>query len=142
MPSLRRFALSLTRHASNADDLVQNCLERALGSVASKRPDGDLRAWLFTILYRQFVDNHRRTRRYARMLEFFTGRDDAHPSTERTVMNFNLFSVIAASAISATVALPASATTVGGDKKSMAYTQKYLQQSANFHAALAPKPQL
>ena len=86
MPSLRRFALSLTRHASNADDLVQNCLERALGSVASKRPDGDLRAWLFTILYRQFVDNHRRTRRYARMLEFFTGRDDAQPSTERTVM--------------------------------------------------------
>lgn len=57
-------------------------------------------------------------------------------------MNFNLFSVIAASAISATVALPASATTVGGDKKSLAYTQKYLQQSANFHAALAPKPQL
>ena len=86
MPSLRRFALSLTRHASNADDLVQNCLERALGSVASKRPDGDLRAWLFTILYRQFVDNHRRTRRYARMLEFFTGRDDAQPSTERTVI--------------------------------------------------------
>lgn len=86
MPSLRRFALSLTRHASNADDLVQNCLERALGSVASKRPDGDLRAWLFTILYRQFVDNHRRSRRYARMLEFFTGRDDAQPSTERTVL--------------------------------------------------------
>lgn len=86
MPSLRRFALSLTRHASNADDLVQNCLERALGSVASKRPDGDLRAWLFTILYRQFVDNHRRTRRYAQMLEFFTGRDDAQPSTERTVI--------------------------------------------------------
>lgn len=86
MPSLRRFALSLTRHASNADDLVQNCLERALSSVASKRPDGDLRAWLFTILYRQFVDNHRRTRRYARMLEFFTGRDDAQPSTERTVI--------------------------------------------------------
>ena len=86
MPSLRRFALSLTRHASNADDLVQNCLERALGSVASKRPDGDLRAWLFTILYHQFVDNHRRTRRYARMREFFTSRDDAQPSTERTVI--------------------------------------------------------
>ncbi|MCU1727512.1 sigma-70 family RNA polymerase sigma factor [Pseudomonas sp. 7P_10.2_Bac1] len=86
MPSLRRFALSLTRHASNADDLVQNCLERALGNAASKRPDGDLRAWLFTILYRQFVDHHRRNRRYARMLEFFTGRDDAQPSTERTVI--------------------------------------------------------
>ena len=86
IPRLRRFALSLTRHASNADDLVQNCLERALGSVADKRPDGDLRAWLFTILYRQFVDQHRRSRRYARMLEFFTGRDDTQPSTERTVL--------------------------------------------------------
>ena len=86
IPRLRRFALSLTRHASNADDLVQNCLERALGSVDSKRPEGDLRAWLFTILYRQFVDNHRRSRRYARMLEFFTGRDDTQPSTERTVL--------------------------------------------------------
>lgn len=86
IPRLRRFALSLTRHASNADDLVQNCLERALGSVADKRPDGDLRAWLFTILYRQFVDNHRRSRRYARMLEFFTSRDDTQPSTERTVL--------------------------------------------------------
>ena len=86
IPRLRRFALSLTRHASNADDLVQNCLERALRSVADKRPEGDLRAWLFTILYRQFVDNHRRSRRYARMLEFFTGRDDTQPSTERTVL--------------------------------------------------------
>ena len=86
IPRLRRIALSLTRHASNADDLVQTCLERALGSVDSKRPEGDLRAWLFTILYRQFVDNHRRSRRYARMLEFFTGRDDTQPSTERTVL--------------------------------------------------------
>ena len=86
IPRLRRFALSLTRHASNADDLVQTCLERALGSVAEKRPEGDLRAWLFTILYRQFVDQHRRSRRYARMLEFFTGRDDAQPSVERTVI--------------------------------------------------------
>ena len=54
-------------------------------------------------------------------------------------MNFNLFSVISACAISATVALPASATTVVSDKKSAAYTQKYLQQSANFYAALDHK---
>ena len=54
-------------------------------------------------------------------------------------MNFNLFSVIAASAISATVVLPASASTVVSDKKSASYTQKYLQQSANFYAALDHK---
>ena len=56
-------------------------------------------------------------------------------------MNFNLFSVIAASAISATVALPASASVLISDKKSPSYTQKYLQQSANFYAALDPKSQ-
>ena len=54
-------------------------------------------------------------------------------------MNFNLFSVIAASAISASVVLPASASVEISDKKSATYTQKYLQQSANFYAALDHK---
>jgi RNA polymerase sigma-70 factor (ECF subfamily) len=91
IPGLRRFALSLARNPSSADDLVQSCLERALSSWAGKRDDGDLRAWLFSILYRQFLDAHRRHRRYARMLEFFTGRDDAQPSVERTVMAQSTF---------------------------------------------------
>jgi RNA polymerase sigma-70 factor (ECF subfamily) len=89
MPRLRRFALSLTRDASGADDLVQACLERALNHWRSKRPDGDLRAWLFAILYRQFIDGRRSARRYQRMLEFFTGRDEEAeqaPSLERGIM--------------------------------------------------------
>ncbi|MDO7899656.1 hypothetical protein [Pseudomonas citrulli] len=58
-------------------------------------------------------------------------------------MNLNLFSVIAASAISATVALPASASVEIGEKRNhtQSYTQKYLQQSANFYAALDHKTQ-
>ncbi|NBF03011.1 hypothetical protein GV819_11995 [Pseudomonas sp. Fl5BN2] len=58
-------------------------------------------------------------------------------------MNFNLFSVIAASAISASVVLPASANVEISQKKSATntYTQKYLQQSANFYAALDHKVQ-
>ncbi len=87
LPRLRRFALSLTRDPSSADDLVQTCLEKALSRRADKHAEGELRAWLFQILYRQFVDNHRRARRYGRLLEFFTGRDeDYQPSVERTVM--------------------------------------------------------
>jgi RNA polymerase sigma-70 factor (ECF subfamily) len=88
MPRLRRFALSLTREASSADDLVQTCLERALNSWHSRRPEGDLRAWLFAILYRQFIDGRRSARRYQRMLEFFTGRgdDDPAPTLERGIM--------------------------------------------------------
>ncbi|MBC3952828.1 MULTISPECIES: hypothetical protein [Pseudomonas] len=59
-------------------------------------------------------------------------------------MNFNIFSIIAASAISATVALPAHASVDVSDKKPHAtqtYTPKYLQQSANFYAALDHKTQ-
>ncbi|WP_296181118.1 hypothetical protein [Pseudomonas sp. UBA1879] len=59
-------------------------------------------------------------------------------------MNFNLFSIIAASAISATVALPASASAEVAEKKisaTQSYTPKYLQQSANFYAALDHKTQ-
>lgn len=58
-------------------------------------------------------------------------------------MNLNLFSVISASAISATVALPASANIEISDKKNrtQSYTEKYLQQSANFYAALDHKTQ-
>ncbi|AHF66650.1 MULTISPECIES: hypothetical protein [Pseudomonas] len=57
-------------------------------------------------------------------------------------MNFNIFSIIAASAISASVVLPASASVEVSDKKAHAtqtYTPKYLQQSANFYAALDHK---
>lgn len=86
IPRLRRFAVSLTRNSGSADDLVQASLERALSGWGEKRAEGDVRAWLFAILYRQFLDAHRRSRRYARMLEFFSGRDDAEPSTERTVI--------------------------------------------------------
>ncbi|WP_248806250.1 sigma-70 family RNA polymerase sigma factor [Pseudomonas sp. MWU13-2100] len=86
IPRMRRFAVSLTRNPSSADDLVQASLERALSSWGNKRVEGDLRAWLFSILYRQFIDSQRRGKRYARMLEFFTGRDDTQPSVERTVV--------------------------------------------------------
>jgi RNA polymerase sigma-70 factor (ECF subfamily) len=88
IPRMRRFAVSLTRNPTSADDLVQSSLEKALTAWSDKRPEGDLRAWLFAIIYRQFLDAHRRSRRYRRMLDFFTGasEDDYQPSVERTVV--------------------------------------------------------
>ena len=88
LPRMRRFAVSLTRDPSSADDLVQASLEKALSAWSRKRPEGDLRAWLFSILYRQFLDAYRRSRRYSRMLELFTGAKEDHyePSVERTVV--------------------------------------------------------
>ncbi len=83
---LRRFALWLTRNSATADDLVQSTLERALSRWSGKR-EGDLRAWLFSILYRQFLDGERKARRHARFLAFFGGREEEVPSTEERVMN-------------------------------------------------------
>lgn len=80
LPRLRRFAQWLTREPSSADDLVQGTLERALSRWRSKRPEGDLRAWLFSILYRQFLDGQRRAKRHARLLSLF-GREEEPQSS-------------------------------------------------------------
>ncbi|WP_421993980.1 RNA polymerase sigma factor [Reyranella sp.] len=63
IPALRRHAFALVREHAGADDLVQDTLERALLHWGSRRPDGDLRAWLFTILRNLHLDARRRSSR-------------------------------------------------------------------------------
>ena len=46
-----------------ADDLVQDSLERALSHWHPRRAEGDLRGWLYTILYNRFLSERRRERR-------------------------------------------------------------------------------
>ena len=65
IPALRRYAYALTRDRSAGDDLVQDCLERALSRWLLRRPSGDLRAWLFTILHNHYVSGLRQSRRRA-----------------------------------------------------------------------------
>src|SRR5439155_20184809 len=60
IPRLRRFARALTRDPVAADDLVQDCLTRALGKLHLWEEGTDLRAWLFTILHNQHVNHIRR----------------------------------------------------------------------------------
>jgi len=49
IPALRRYARALTRDGETADDIVQDTLVRALRSEHLFH-DGDVRAWLYTIL--------------------------------------------------------------------------------------------
>ncbi|HTV43866.1 MAG TPA: sigma-70 family RNA polymerase sigma factor [Stellaceae bacterium] len=64
IPGLRRFACALLRgDRERADDLVQDCLERALSRWHLRRPDGDLRGWLYTILYNKFLSDQQRLKR-------------------------------------------------------------------------------
>lgn len=84
LPRLRRFARSLAGDASSADDLVQSTLERALRRWDTRRQDDALQAWLFSILYRQFIDERRRAARWQRVVALFAPQQDAtSPSTER-----------------------------------------------------------
>ncbi len=61
IPRLRRYARALTRDGSRADDLVQSCLVRAVAKQHLWQPGTDLRAWLFTILHNQHVNDIRRS---------------------------------------------------------------------------------
>jgi len=60
---LRRYARALTRDLVEADDLVQDCLTRALGKLHLWQQGTDLRAWLFTILHNQYINHVRRAAR-------------------------------------------------------------------------------
>lgn len=62
IPHLRRYAFALTRDRDTADDIVQDCLEKALRKRHLWKRRGSIRSWLFRILYRQSIDHHRRVR--------------------------------------------------------------------------------
>ena len=79
IPRLRRYARALTRDATAADDLVQDCLTRALCKLHLWQKGTDLRAWLFTILHNQYVNYVRRSVREGALV----GLSDTEPFLTR-----------------------------------------------------------
>lgn len=71
LPNLRRYALSLSRRADIADDLVQITVERALANHASFDTSTRLEPWLFRILRNAFIDMTRRTRTQGTQVDVF-----------------------------------------------------------------------
>src|SRR5215472_5332539 len=65
IPLLRRYARALTRNAVRADDLVQETLIRAVQKQHLWEAGTDLRAWIFTIMHNQHVNQIRRLTRDA-----------------------------------------------------------------------------
>lgn len=59
LPSLRRYARMLAGDAWAADDLVQDTLERACRKWLLWRSDGNLRAWLFTLMHNLYLNQRR-----------------------------------------------------------------------------------
>lgn len=60
IPQLRSYARSLTRRRDSADDLVQDCLKRALENLDRWQSGTNMRAWLFTIMHNIHISNARR----------------------------------------------------------------------------------
>ncbi|NQV98412.1 MAG: RNA polymerase sigma factor [Rhodospirillales bacterium] len=63
IPHLRRYAAALLADRDNADDLVQECLARAISRHHLWKPTGTVRTWLFTILHNLHVNQIRDQKR-------------------------------------------------------------------------------
>jgi RNA polymerase sigma-70 factor (ECF subfamily) len=63
LPDVARYALSLTKHEPDSDDLVQETFLRAYRSWDSYSQGTECRAWLFTICRNQFYRTRERAMR-------------------------------------------------------------------------------
>lgn len=62
LPRLRRFALALTCRSAEADDLVQDTVERALRNLNRFTPDTRMDSWMFRIAQNLWIDRLRATK--------------------------------------------------------------------------------
>jgi RNA polymerase sigma-70 factor (ECF subfamily) len=90
IPRLRRYARALTRNRERADDLVQDTLGRALIKEQFWQPGTNLRAWLFTIMHNQNVNNVRRDVRESGALDI-EGISVALPATTDPTASRQMF---------------------------------------------------
>ena len=87
---MRRYARALTRNRERADDLVQDTLGRALIKEEFWQPGTNLRAWLFTIMHNQNVNNVRRDVRESGALDI-EGISVALPATTDPTASRQIF---------------------------------------------------
>ncbi len=81
LPALRRYATGLVGRAAEADDLVQDCIERALRRQDGLQQRDRMGAWLRSILHNVFVDDLRRRRVRGTMVDVRDLEDDLALST-------------------------------------------------------------
>ena len=80
IPALRRYSMALLRDRSEADDLVQDTLVRAIDRIGGRTDTGDTRAWLFAIMHNLHVSRWRRLKRRAAVMVAGSEADAATPA--------------------------------------------------------------
>lgn len=73
IPHLRRYARALVGDRAQADDLVQDCLERAWSRMHLWTVGTNIRAWLFTILHNLHLNAARKQRNTPGFVPIGTG---------------------------------------------------------------------
>ena len=69
LPSLQARAIKLCQNSAEAQDLVQDTVERALRFEQTYQPGTNLRAWMHQVLFSLFVTRCRRLRRERRAVQ-------------------------------------------------------------------------
>ena len=85
IPRLRRYARAMVHDPVAADDLVQDCLVRALGKIHLWERGTDLRAWLFTILHNQHISLARQAARQRDIIELQKYKPGSAPPPSQMV---------------------------------------------------------
>ena len=92
LPALRRYARALVGNATHADDLVQDCIERALRQSDRLREPQRLGGWLRSILHNLYIDELRRSRSRGPERDIADYSDDfalsTPPADRGTVIDF------------------------------------------------------
>ena len=84
IPALRRYAHALMRDRDGAEDLVQDCLERAVARRFLWRGEGEVRIWLFRILLNRFRDGVRSGGRRPNLLPLDAVAEPARDGTQES----------------------------------------------------------
>ena len=98
IPHLRRYARALTGDRDAADDLVQDCLERAWSRIHQWRPGSNMRCWLFTVMHNVNANRFRGESRRPTVVTFEDSRDGRGigPAQEHRAAVVNLGDALAA----------------------------------------------
>ncbi|HEY0832570.1 MAG TPA: RNA polymerase sigma factor [Azospirillum sp.] len=92
VPRLRRYAAALVGNMAEADDLVQDCMEKALSNRHSLRDPSRLGGWLLSILHNLHVSGLRWRRRRGPEVDVTSFADDvalsAPPADRGAVRDF------------------------------------------------------
>ncbi len=96
IPALRAFARTFTLNVSDADDLVQETLMRALRSIEQFQRGTQLKSWLFTIMRNTYCNQYRvRVRETPGPVECVSSKLVSQPTQEWACMEADLQAALA-----------------------------------------------